>query len=58
VRSEPLNEEEHTPVLTVPLFLLAAGWLIAEFAKEDRMIAISSLNTYRPKTACGRICIH
>jgi len=37
---------EHTPVLTVLLFLLAAGWIIAEFAKQDWMIAISSLNTY------------
>jgi len=30
----------------VLLFLLAAGWIIAEFAKQDWMIAISSLNTY------------
>ncbi len=37
---------EHTPILTVLLFLLAAGWVIAEFAKQDWMIAISSLNTY------------
>jgi short-chain fatty acids transporter len=37
---------EHTPVLTVLLFLLAAGWIVAEFAKQDWKIAISSLNTY------------
>jgi short-chain fatty acids transporter len=37
---------EHTPILTVLLFLLAAGWIVAEFAKQDWKIAISSLNTY------------
>ncbi len=37
---------EYTPILTVLLFLLAAGWIVAEFAKQDWKIAISSLNTY------------
>jgi short-chain fatty acids transporter len=37
---------EHAPVLTVLIGLLAAGWLIQEFARQDWMIAISSLNTY------------
>src|SRR6187455_2929046 len=37
---------EHTPILTVLLFLLALGWIVAEFAKQDWMIAVSSLNTY------------
>jgi short-chain fatty acids transporter len=37
---------EHAPVLTVLIGLLAAGWLIQEFARQDWMIAISNLNTY------------
>jgi short-chain fatty acids transporter len=37
---------EHSPILTVLLVLLAAGWVINEFARQDWMIAISSLNTY------------
>ena len=37
---------EHSPLLTVLIVALAAGWLIHEFATKDPMIAISSLNTY------------
>jgi short-chain fatty acids transporter len=37
---------EHSPLLTIFIVLLAAGWLIHEFATKDTMIAISSLNTY------------
>jgi short-chain fatty acids transporter len=37
---------EHAPVLTILIGLLAAGWLIQEFARQDWMIAISNLNTY------------
>lgn len=37
---------EHTPILTVLLFLLAMGWIWTEFARQDWMIAISNLNTY------------
>lgn len=37
---------EHTPILTVLLFLLALGWIWTEFAKQDWMVAISNLNTY------------
>ena len=37
---------EHSPILTVLLVLLALGWVINEFARQDWMIAISSLNTY------------
>jgi short-chain fatty acids transporter len=37
---------EHSPVLTVLLVLLAAGWVINEFARQHWMIAISNLNTY------------
>jgi short-chain fatty acids transporter len=37
---------EHSPILTILLVLLAAGWVINEFARQDWMIAISNLNTY------------
>src|SRR6476620_109717 len=37
---------EHSPVLTVTLALLAAGWVVYEFSRQHWMIAISSLNTY------------
>jgi short-chain fatty acids transporter len=37
---------EHSPVLTVLLALLAAGWLVYEFSRQSWMIAISNLNTY------------
>lgn len=37
---------EHAPVLTVLIALLAIGWLIQEFARQDWIVAISNLNTY------------
>lgn len=36
---------EYSPLLTILIVLLAAGWLIPEFATKETMIAISSLNT-------------
>jgi short-chain fatty acids transporter len=44
--SQPGEWLEHSPVLTVALVLLAAGWLLHEFSSKDTMIAISNLNTY------------
>jgi short-chain fatty acids transporter len=37
---------EYSPILTVLLVLLAAGWLVYEFSHKPTMIAISNLNTY------------
>jgi short-chain fatty acids transporter len=37
---------EHSPILTVLLALLAAGWAVYEFGRQSTMVAISSLNTY------------
>jgi short-chain fatty acids transporter len=37
---------EHSAILTVLLVLLAAGWIVHEFSRQDWMIAISNLNTY------------
>jgi short-chain fatty acids transporter len=37
---------EHSPVLTVLIVLLSAGWLVQEFSRQPAIVAISSLNTY------------
>jgi short-chain fatty acids transporter len=37
---------EHSPVLTILLALLAAGWLFYEFSRQSAILAISNLNTY------------
>ena len=37
---------ENSPVLTILLVLLAAGWIAYEFTRQDAVIAISNLNTY------------
>jgi short-chain fatty acids transporter len=37
---------EHSPILTILLVLLAAGWVVQEFARQSWITAISNLNTY------------
>jgi short-chain fatty acids transporter len=37
---------EHSPLLTILLVLLAAGWIGYEFSRQDAVVAISNLNTY------------
>ncbi len=44
--AQPGEWLEHSPVLTVLVALLAAGWIYNEFARQNAMIAISNLNTY------------
>ncbi len=44
--AQPGEWLEHSPVLTVLIVLLAAGWIFHEFARQSAMIAISNLNTY------------
>ena len=44
--TQPGEWLERNPVLTVLITLLAAGWLIHEFATKNAIVAISSLNTY------------
>ena len=44
--SQPGEWLEHSPILTVLIVLLAAGWIINEFFRQNAMIAISNLNTY------------
>lgn len=45
-RTQPGEWLEHAPLVTVLIGLLAAGWLVQEFARQDWMVAISNLNTY------------
>lgn len=44
--TQPGEWLEHSPILTTLLVLLAAGWVVNEFTRQDWMIAISNLNTY------------
>ena len=44
--TQPGEWLEYSPILTIALSLLAAGWLIHEFTSQSTMIAISNLNTY------------
>ncbi len=37
---------EYSPLLTILLTLLAAGWLVYEFSRQSAILAISNLNTY------------
>ena len=45
-RTQPGEWLEHAPLITILIGLLALGWLVQEFARQDWMIAISNLNTY------------
>jgi short-chain fatty acids transporter len=45
-RSRPGEWLEHSPLLTIILVLLAAGWLFHEFSSKPAITAISGLNTY------------
>jgi len=49
---------EHTPILTILLALLAAGWVYNEFARQDWMIAISNLNTYNFMFIMAGLLLH
>ncbi|MDI3470937.1 MAG: Short-chain fatty acids transporter [Pseudolabrys sp.] len=44
--SQPGEWLEHSPILTILIVLLAGGWLIYEFSRQDPIVAISNLNTY------------
>ncbi len=46
VRTRPGEWLEYSPLLTVLLAILAAGWLVHEFASKPAIVAISGLNTY------------
>ncbi|KQO86337.1 TIGR00366 family protein [Methylobacterium sp. Leaf91] len=43
---QPSEWLEHSPILTLLLVIIAAGWLYQEFARQSWITAISNLNTY------------
>lgn len=45
-RSRPGEWLEYSPLLTVLVVALGAGWAVQVFAAEDPIVAISGLNTY------------
>lgn len=45
-RSRPGEWLEYSPLLTVLVVALGAGWAVQTFADEDPIVAISGLNTY------------
>lgn len=49
---------EHSPVLTVLLVALGAGWIALEFSRQSWMIAISNLNTYNFAFIMAGLLLH
>jgi short-chain fatty acids transporter len=49
---------EHSPLLTVLLVLLAAGWLFYEFSRQSAILAISNLNTYNFMFVMAGLLLH
>lgn len=45
-RSRPGEWLEYSPLLSVLVVALGAGWVVQEFAGSDPLVAISGLNTY------------
>jgi short-chain fatty acids transporter len=45
-RKRPSEWLEYSPVITVLLVALSAGWMVEEFAGKNPILAISGLNTY------------
>ena len=44
--SQPGEWLEYSPLLTILIVLLAAGWVFYEFSRQSAVLAISNLNTY------------
>jgi short-chain fatty acids transporter len=49
---------EHSPLLTILLTLLAAGWLVYEFSRQSAILAISNLNTYNFLFVMAGLLLH
>ena len=45
-RARPGEWLEYSPVLTILIVLLGAGWVVSTFTSQNPLIAISNLNTY------------
>jgi short-chain fatty acids transporter len=55
---KPSDWLEHSPLLTILLALLAAGWLIYEFTRQSAILAISNLNTYNFLFVMAGLLLH
>ncbi|HMK70865.1 MAG TPA: TIGR00366 family protein, partial [Xanthobacteraceae bacterium] len=49
---------EYSPLLTILLALLAAGWLYYEFSRQSAILAISNLNTYNFMFVMAGLLLH
>ena len=49
---------QYSPLLTVLLVLLAAGWLFYEFSRQSAILAISNLNTYNFMFVVAGLLLH
>jgi short-chain fatty acids transporter len=49
---------EHSPLLTILLALLTAGWVYYEFSRQDAILAISNLNTYNFLFVMAGLLLH
>jgi short-chain fatty acids transporter len=56
--SRPGDWLEHSPLLTILLVLLAAGWLFYEFSRQSAILAISNLNTYNFLFVMAGLLLH
>jgi short-chain fatty acids transporter len=49
---------EYSPLLTILIVLLAAGWLYYEFSRQSTILAISNLNTYNFMFVMAGLLLH
>jgi short-chain fatty acids transporter len=49
---------EYSPILSILLVLLAAGWLYYEFSRQSAILAISNLNTYNFMFVMAGLLLH
>jgi short-chain fatty acids transporter len=57
-REKPGDWLEYSPLLTILLVLLAAGWLVYEFSRQSAILAISNLNTYNFMFVMAGLLLH
>jgi short-chain fatty acids transporter len=57
-QTKPGDWLEYSPLLTILLALLAAGWLYYEFSRQSAILAISNLNTYNFLFVMAGLLLH
>jgi short-chain fatty acids transporter len=57
-QKKPGDWLEYSPLLTILLALLAAGWLYYEFSRQSAILAISNLNTYNFLFVMAGLLLH